>query len=213
MPMSHRPPNSSALASSASVPAEASQPHLSDPEFSQEERAILLRLAHDAITSALQDRKISLDPPTAHLAEMRGVFASLYLSGQLRGCVGYALPASSVYRAVAECARAAAFADNRFSPVTEEDAPRLNIELSILSPPQPIQPAAIEIGFHGLLISQRGRRGLLLPQVPVERKWDRVTFLEQTCLKAGLPPNAWQKGATIQAFSAEVFGDKDRKSS
>ncbi|MGA7049593.1 MAG: AMMECR1 domain-containing protein, partial [Candidatus Sulfotelmatobacter sp.] len=81
-------------------------------------------------------------------------------------------------------------------------------ELSILSPPQPIEAEAVEVGRHGLLISQHGRRGLLLPQVPVEHNWDRTTFLQQTCRKAGLPPDAWQKGATLQAFTAEIFSDK-----
>jgi len=126
----------------------------------------------------------------------------------LRGCVGYVLPTSPVYRAVAETARAAAFDDNRFPPVTREEAPHLAIELSILSPPQAIQPEEIEIGRHGLLIGWQGRRGLLLPQVPVERAWDRTVFLEQTCHKAGLPADAWQRGAAIEAFTAEVFGEK-----
>lgn len=180
-------------------------------EFSGEERALLLRLAHDSIISALEDREISLDAPTPHFAELRGVFTSLYLrpdrGKELRGCVGYVLPTSTVHRAVAETARAAAFDDNRFPPVTREEAPRLEIELSILSPAQPIQAGEIEIGRHGLLISWHGRRGLLLPQVPVEHGWDRTTFLEQTCRKALLPLDAWQKDATIEAFTAEIFGD------
>ena len=178
-----------------------------DSEYSQDERTLLLRLAHDSILSALEQREIPLDPPTEHLSQPRGVFTSLHLSGQLRGCVGYVLPVSSVYRAVAETARAAAFEDTRFYPVTRDEASALVIELSILSPPQPIQPEAVEIGRHGLLIGMAGHRGLLLPQVPLEHHWDRVTFLEQTCRKAGLPLNAWQQGATIEAFTAEVFGD------
>jgi len=177
-------------------------------EFSAEERALLLCLAHDAILSALEKREIPLIPPTDHLAEPRGVFTSLYLRGGLRGCVGYALAVSPVYRAVAETARAAAFEDIRFSPVTLEEAPHLQIELSILSPPQAIAAEDVEPGRHGLLISMHGRRGLLLPQVSIEHAWERVTFLEQTCRKAGLPFDAWQKGATIEAFTAEVFGEK-----
>jgi AmmeMemoRadiSam system protein A len=118
------------------------------------------------------------------------------------------LPVSSVYSTVAETARAAAFEDTRFQPVTREEAPELQVELSILSPPRPILAEAVEIGRHGLLVSMHGSRGLLLPQVPVEHGWDRTTFLEQTCRKAGLPLNAWQKGAVIEAFTAEVFGDK-----
>ncbi len=168
---------------------------------------LLLRLAHDSIASALEHREIPLDPPTAHLSEPRGVFTSLYLHSELRGCVGYVLPVSPVYRAVAETARAAAFEDTRFYPVTLQEAPELQIELSILSPPHPISAEAIEIGRHGLLISSAGHRGLLLPQVPVEHNWNSTTFLEQTCRKAGLPLDAWKNGATIEAFTAEVFGD------
>jgi len=177
-------------------------------EFSPEERTLLLRLAHDAILSALEDRPLSTDSPTPHLSEPRGAFTSLYLRGDLRGCVGYVSPITSVYRAVIETARAAAFEDTRFYPVKIGEAEHLTIELSILSPPRPISAEEVEIGRHGLLISMSQNRGLLLPQVPVERGWDRVTFLEQTCRKAGLPPDAWQKGAQIEAFTAEVFGKK-----
>jgi AmmeMemoRadiSam system protein A len=165
-------------------------------------------LGHEAILSALENREISIEPPTTHLAEPRGAFTSLYLHGNLRGCVGYVLPVGSVYQAVAETARAAAFEDTRFHPVTLEEAPHLQIELSILTPPEPISPEAVKVGRHGLLITAGFRRGLLLPQVPVEHHWDRVTFLEQTCRKAGLPIDAWQTGATIEAFTAEVFGEK-----
>jgi AmmeMemoRadiSam system protein A len=199
MPMSLPPHNS--------PPGTTSSP-VSQHEFSPEERATLLRLAHDSISFALKKRDISFDPPTAHLAEPRGAFTSLYIRGELRGCVGYVLPTSSVYRAVAETARAAAFNDNRFSPVTQEEAAQLEIELSILSPPQPIRAEEVDVGRHGLLISQHGRRGLLLPQVSIEHKWDRITFLEQTCRKADLPLDAWQKGASIEVFTAEIFGDK-----
>lgn len=177
-------------------------------EFSPEERTLLLQVAHESIVSALEIREIALDPPTPHLTESRGAFTSLYLGGELRGCVGYVLPVSSVYRAVIDSARAAAFEDTRFYPVTIEEARHLEIELSILSPPQPITPEEVEVGRHGLLISMGGHRGLLLPQVPAERDWDRVTFLEHTCRKAGLPSDAWQRGALIEAFTAEVFGEK-----
>jgi AmmeMemoRadiSam system protein A len=222
MPMSPLQPNSYSGTSSREENSDpgnaarnagscATHPNLSEREFSVEERNALLRLAHASIISALQGREISLEPPVPHLGEPRGAFTSLYLHGALRGCVGYVLPTFSVYRAVAETARAAAFDDNRFSPVTEEEACDLQVELSILSPPKPIHPEEVEIGRHGLLISWRGRRGLLLPQVPIEHGWDRITFLEQTCRKAGLPMDAWQKGATIEAFTAEVFGEKSGK--
>ena len=180
----------------------------SQGEFSKDERIVLLRLAHDSILSALEHREIPLNPPTVHLSEPRGAFTTLHLRGELRGCVGYVFPISPVYRAVADTARAAAFEDTRFHPVTLPEARDLEIELSILSPPQPICAEALEIGRHGLLITMAGHRGLLLPQVPTEHHWDRTTFLEQTCRKAGLPVDAWQNGATIEAFTAEIFGDR-----
>jgi len=178
-------------------------------EFAPEERALLLQLAHDSILAALESREICMDPPSPHLAEPRGAFTTLCWHNDLRGCVGYVFPVSSVYRAVAETARAAAFDDSRFRPVTLEEAPNLEISLSILSSLKLIRPEEVEVGRHGLLVSMAGQRGLLLPQVPLEHEWDRITFLEQTCRKAGLPPDAWQKGATLEAFTAEVFGDKD----
>ena len=220
--MSLPPPNPVAAESADSSPrdpahteskpesssAESSAPEFS-PEFSSDERTQLLHLAHESILSALEQREIPLDPPTAHLAEPRGVFTTLFLHGALRGCIGYVLPISPLYHAVAGTARAAAFQDTRFPHITLPEAPDLEIELSILSPPQPIVPEAIEIGRHGLLITMLGMRGLLLPQVPVEHHWNRLTFLEQTCRKAGIPLDAWQKkGTTLEAFTAEVFGEK-----
>jgi AmmeMemoRadiSam system protein A len=190
-----------------SIESSASGDESSGPEFSAVERSQLLSLAHEAILSALEQRDLPLNPPTTHLAELRGVFTSLYLRGVLRGCVGYVFPTTPLYRAVAETARATAFEDTRFDPVKLDEEPSLQIELSVLTPPRPILADAIEVGRHGLLISASGLRGLLLPQVPVERGWNRITFLEQTCRKAGLPPDAWQKGANIEAFTAEVFGE------
>ena len=199
MPMSHLPHSSASTLASSEVHRQ---------EFSQEERSLLLRLAHDSIASGLENRDITFDPPTPHLSQPRGVFTTLHKNGALRGCVGYVLPACPLYRAVAETARAAAFNDNRFPPVTEEELPFLQVELSILTPPTPILPEQVEIGRHGLLVTQHGRRGLLLPQVPVEHQWDRITFLEQSCRKAGLPVDAWKKGATLHGFTAEIFGEK-----
>ena len=180
-------------------------------EFTPEERTILLKLAHESILSALEHREISLDPPSPHFLESRGAFTTIYLQGQLRGCVGYVLPVLSLYRTVAETARAAAFEDTRFSAVTLAEAPSLEVSLSILSLLKAIKPEEVEIGIHGLLVTQDGRRGLLLPQAPVEHHWDRVTFIEQTCIKAGLPRDAYKTGATLEAFTAEVFGDRETR--
>jgi AmmeMemoRadiSam system protein A len=176
-------------------------------EFSPEERRLLLAVAHEAIAATLERREISLELPSPHLAEPRGVFTTLYYRGELRGCVGYVTPVAPLYRTVAESARGAAFYDSRFQPVTPDVARELLVSLSVLSQLQPIPAEEIEIGRHGLLISLGRHRGLLLPQVPVEHGWDRSTFLEQTCKKAGLPLNAWQTGARIEAFTAEVFAD------
>ena len=194
-------------------PLEDSSSRLTHPaalnEFSREERSLLLQLAHQSIAAALEHREISLVPPNPHLAEPRGVFTTLYYRGDLRGCVGYVFPVMSLYRTVAESARGAAFDDSRFAPVTREQAAELEVSLSILSPPQPIRPEDVEIGRHGLLIKMGAYRGLLLPQVPIEHRWDRIAFLEQTCKKAGLPIDAWQTGAQVEAFTAEIFGDGD----
>jgi AmmeMemoRadiSam system protein A len=183
-------------------------------EFSPEQRRILLGMAHDAILSILERRPFPEAPPSssaqsAQLSEARGVFTTLYLNHKLRGCVGYAVPIVPLYRAVAETARAAAFEDSRFLPVTEEEAHHLEISLSVLSLLFPIYPEAVEVGRHGLVVSRGAHRGLLLPQVPIEHGWDREIFLEQTCRKAGLPPDAWRKDAAIAAFTAEIFGDAD----
>ena len=179
-------------------------------ECSATERELLLRLAHDSIQTALEGRgrELDLTPPSPHLAEPRGAFTTLHLQGKLRGCIGYILPVESLYKTVADTARAAAFEDPRFEPVTLDDAPELKVEISVLSRPRPIRPDELTVGRHGLIVSQGSHRGLLLPQVPTEWDWDRETFLSETCLKAGLPPNAWQHGAQLQAFTAEVFGEE-----
>jgi uncharacterized protein len=177
-------------------------------EYATEERLLLLKAAHDSIKAAFQNSDIPSDAPTPHLAEPRGAFTTLYLEGHLRGCVGYVFPVVALYRTVIETARASAFEDTRFCPVSEREASELEVHLSVLSLMQPIRAEEVEVGRHGLLISMGGARGLLLPQVPLEQGWDRVTFLEQTCRKAGLSLDAWQRGARIEAFTAEVFGDR-----
>ncbi len=176
-------------------------------EYSEEERRLLLQLAHRSIEAALDGRELDLVPPSAHLGEMRGAFTTLHLEGRLRGCIGYVVPVHSLYQTVAETAQSAAFDDPRFQPVTAEEAPRLRVEISVLSLLQPIRPEEVVTGVHGLMVTKGGRRGLLLPQVSLQWNWDRETFLSQTCLKAGLPPDAWRQGIDLQAFTAEVFGE------
>jgi len=217
--LSETPSEKSAARSTGS---EAASSALLSPEFSLEQRRSLLSVAHSAILHACERGNFSyaktgqkthlsfLQPPISlQLSDLRGVFTTLYLDHALRGCVGYALPVVPLYQAVAETACAAAFEDSRFVPVGNEEALRLRVSLSVLSRLAPIRPEAVEIGRHGLVISQGSRRGLLLPQVPVEHDWDRDTFLEQTCRKAGLPLDAWRGPAAVEAFTAEVFSDAD----
>jgi uncharacterized protein len=179
-------------------------------ELSREERKLLLKVAHEAILASLEHREMSLSSIPPHLTEPRGAFTTLYFRGELHGCVGHVYPIDSLYRTIAETARAAAFEDTRFWPITLDQAAELEISLSILSPLRTVQPDQVEVGRHGLLVSLHQHRGLLLPQVPIEHGWDRVTFLEQTCGKAGLPADAWQTGGQIEVFTAEVFGDRNR---
>jgi AmmeMemoRadiSam system protein A len=176
-------------------------------EYSQEERELLLQLAHRSIEAALEGKQLDLRAPSRHLAEMRGAFTTLHLHRRLRGCIGYVVPTHSLYRTVAETAQAAAFDDPRFLPVTPDEANDLKIEISVLSPLHPIRPEEVVVGVHGLVVTKGGHRGLLLPQVPAAWQWDRDTFLSQTCIKAGLPPDAWRQDVELQAFTAEVFGE------
>ncbi len=176
-------------------------------EYTPEERAELLRIAHESVRVAVEGGKAEFEVSSEHLLRPRGAFTTLHLDGRLRGCVGYIFPVLPLFRTVAETAAAAALNDTRFLPVAPEEAPRVSIEISVLSPLSPIVAEDIEIGRHGLLVTLAGRRGLLLPQVPVELGWDRETFLAETCRKAVLPLDAWQHGATLEAFTAEIFGD------
>jgi AmmeMemoRadiSam system protein A len=177
-------------------------------EYSAEERKQLLQLAHRAIRSRIQGKELQVAAPSPKLNKERGAFTTLHLDGQLRGCIGYVIATKPLYETVIETAAAAAFDDPRFNPVTVQEAPRLQIEISVLSPMFPIQPEQVEVGKHGLLVAFMGRRGLLLPQVPVEWGWDRERFLSETCRKAGLPMDSWKKGAEFEAFTAEVFGEE-----
>lgn len=180
-------------------------------EYSPEERALLLRLVHQTIDAALRGDPAMRDEPAPpghpRLEERRGAFVTLHLEGQLRGCVGFIQPTRGLYQTIVEAALNAAFHDPRFLPVSDEEASELKVEISVLSPPQPILPEQIVVGRHGLVVARGLYRGLLLPQVAVEQEWDALTFLEQTCVKAGLPTDAWKRGAILQGFTAEVFGE------
>ncbi len=144
------------------------------------------------------------------LPETYGVFVTLKLAGRLCGCLGTIERVDDLAGEVARCAADAASKDARFPPVTATDLPSLTIEVSALGPLEPIDPrasGALTIGLHGLVVEQGRHRGLLLPQVAAEREWSAEQFLRQTCHKAGLAPDAWEHGAIVYRFAAEVFGE------
>ena len=141
------------------------------------------------------------------LKEHRGAFVTLQKKGELRGCVGYIKAYEPLYKTVEKMAGEAAFRDPRFSPVKEKELPDLEIEISVLTPFKKINDVnEIQVGKHGIYIVKGGWSGLLLPQVATDYGWDRQTFLEHTCQKAGLPSNAWKdKDTEIYIFSADIF--------
>ncbi len=179
------------------------------PALSREQRTALLDLARRAIRDRVTGHRTgSFLTPDVTLQVPAGVFVTITRDGDLRGCIGYVDPIKPLAEAVAYCAASAATADPRFPPVTRDDLPHLRVEVSVLSPLQTIvDPEAVRVGTHGLFISQAGRHGLLLPQVATGFGWDRETFLRQTCLKAGLPGDAWKRGAAIQSFTVDHFTD------
>jgi AmmeMemoRadiSam system protein A len=140
-----------------------------------------------------------------------GAFVTVFVDGALRGCIGTTDGRQTLEAAVTQCAAAAAFDDPRFAPVARADLEGLGVEISVLTPLEPLtDPAAIEIGRHGLVVERGWSRGLLLPQVAAERRWSAKDFLHHTCVKAGLPADAWERGASIYCFEADVFGEVDR---
>jgi len=174
----------------------------------ESERKALLGIARGALEGYIGAGRI---PPwegsREKLASPGAAFVTLTKNGRLRGCIGYTEAVAPLFKVVQECAVAAGTEDPRFPPVSPEELPSLRFEISVLTPLFPIRPEEVEVGRHGLVVAQGRMRGLLLPQVPVEWGWDRETFLDQACVKAGLPPSAWRHGATLRAFTAEVFGE------
>lgn len=177
-------------------------------------RKELLDLARLAIRTFLEEgrwlRKGVDFGPVA--PEPRGAFVTLTTaSGDLRGCIGTILPLAPLDETVARMAVSAAAEDPRFPPVSSRELDGLHLDISALTVPEPVtDPALIEVGRHGLIVTRGHRKGLLLPQVPTEWGWDREEFLGHTCRKAGLPSDAWREpGTVIEWFEAEVWGEKD----
>jgi AmmeMemoRadiSam system protein A len=179
--------------------------------LTEAEKSQLLDIAKTTIEHVVKNiapKEYEVDSPT--LLEKRGAFVTLHKKGVLRGCIGYVLAFKPLYQTIVEMAEAAAMRDPRFPPVTPDEVPDLDIEISVLSPIRKITNIEdIIVGKHGILIERGNQSGLLLPQVATEYDWDRETFLNHTCVKAGLYPQAWKEEETrIKIFSAEVFGEK-----
>jgi AmmeMemoRadiSam system protein A len=171
----------------------------------------LLKLARLTLEAYFIDGKT----PAYHTArisllEKKGAFVSLHNSEDLRGCIGQIYPDRELYKIIQHCVLSAAMEDNRFMPVRQEELPDLNIEISVLSSFHRIQDIQeIQMGKHGIYLVHGRFRGLLLPQVATSYGWDRQTFLEQTCRKAGLNESAWrEERSNIDIFEAEIFDEQ-----
>ncbi len=178
-------------------------------ELNTREKRELLRLARQTIAQTLGGAQADALEPSQGLRQKAGAFVTLHKGGQLRGCIGLFPGQQSLQEVVRQMAKAAAFNDPRFAPLKMLELDQVDLEISVLSPLVKSDPGQVEVGRHGIyIISPRGR-GVLLPQVAVEHGWDKLTFLRQTCLKAGLPLNAWQdEDVEVYLFTAQVFGEK-----
>lgn len=184
-------------------------------ELTPTEKRQLLSLARAQVEASVR----GLPPPhppdpllAPRLFEKQGGFVTLHRHGSLRGCIGYITAVSPLYRTVMDAAEASSLRDPRFPPVSEAELRDLSIEVSVLWSPVVVdrdEIGRIEIGKHGIIISQGYYHGLLLPQVAVENRWGPHAFIEQTCRKAGLPKDAWKDNMTqIEIFRADVFGEE-----
>ena len=181
-----------------------------DRKLSGAEKRALLRIARESIEAELDGKKRPGPAGKGLLDEKRGAFVSLKKRGRLRGCIGFVEPRKPLAKTVEEMAVASAFQDPRFPPLRKDELQDLRVEISVLTPLRRVVDAdEIEVGVHGLYIRRGGRAGLLLPQVATEWRWDRDTFLEETCRKAGLAPAAWRDPETeIYLFAADVFAEE-----
>lgn len=176
--------------------------------LSEKDASILLNIARDAITSLIN--KQNYQPPPREekdLNERSGCFVTIKQDGQLRGCIGNFQSERPLFQEVAVMAVASASKDPRFHPLEKAELENFNLEISVLSPLEKIEDTdLIEVGTHGIYLEKNFSRGVLLPQVATDHNWDRTTFLQQTCQKAGLHTDAWQEADTdIYIFSAQII--------
>ena len=180
--------------------------------LSKEEREALLKLVRDTVKARLDSRPLrKFEPFSEVLKEPRGAFVTLHKHGNLRGCIGYVEAIKPLWQSVQDMAIAAAFQDPRFPSLQANEYDDIDIEISVMSPIRKISNIdEIKVGKHGIIIKKGFNQGLLLPQVATEQGWDRDTFLENTCYKAGLDGDCWGKPDTeIYIFSAEVFSENE----
>ena len=176
--------------------------------LSEKDKTTLHTIARAAIEADCLGKPSPDIPVTSQiLKEKRGAFVTLHSQGNLRGCIGYVRAKKPLHQTIREMAIAAAFQDSRFKPVTQGELKDLEIEISVLTPLEKISDITeITVGRHGIYIIKDYHSGLLLPQVATEQKWDRESFLKHTCIKAGLPEDAWKdKSTEIFIFSADIF--------
>jgi AmmeMemoRadiSam system protein A len=180
-------------------------------KLTDEEKRILLITARRSIQYHFMQGTPDYPEPTPTLKKSCGAFVTLHKRGKLRGCIGYVIAVKPLITTVIDVALSSAFNDPRFSPVTENEVDKLEIEISVLSPLRKINDInEIKVGIHGIMIKRGFASGLLLPQVATENKWDRDTFLSHTCIKAGLYGDCWEKPDTsIEIFSAVVFNERE----
>ncbi len=176
------------------------------------DRKALLALARSSVESAAK----RLPPPEIPDGEIfrlqGGAFVTLKAGGVLRGCIGHFTGLGTLGETVRAMAREAAVGDPRFMPVAPEETVSLSIEISVLSPMEPVDPSDVKPGVHGLYVRMGHRAGTLLPQVASEYGWGREEFLSHTCMKAGLAPDAWRDpAARLFSYTAEVFSENDIK--
>ena len=179
--------------------------------MTRDEKAFLLEVAKQSIKRAVRNEPVEIPSSSASvMKEKRGAFVTLEKNGSLRGCIGFVEAYKPLVETVSEMAVAAAMQDPRFPEVSADEVGSIEIEISVLSPFRIIKkPDEIAVGKDGLLIKKGFNSGLLLPQVALRYKWDSITFLEQTCIKAGLESNDWKEDSEIYAFTAEVFSEKE----
>jgi uncharacterized protein len=180
-----------------------------------EEGVLAVGIARETIEASVRCRPPSLPELPEIFRQKRGVFVTITECGELRGCIGFPYPMIPLKDALSGAAASAALEDPRFPPVRPQELPRLSIDVTILTPPEPMtvppgeRPSKVIPGKHGLIVRSSGRSGLLLPQVATEYNWDAREFLHHTCMKAGLSGDCWKNPATeVLTFEGQIFSEQ-----